>query len=74
MQLIDADFTTIGYCCLVSNNSTCSIEFYEKAVELFEETTKFETSLVIAGIYAFVIKGLFYLPLCLWMFDLLHAQ
>ncbi|XP_062517240.1 uncharacterized protein LOC134192520 [Corticium candelabrum] len=42
-------FTTIGYCCLVSNNSTCSIEFYEKAVELFEETTKFETSLVIAA-------------------------
>ncbi|XP_062516701.1 uncharacterized protein LOC134192043 isoform X2 [Corticium candelabrum] len=42
-------FVTIAYCCLVSNDSTCSIEFYEKAVELFEETTKFETSLLVAA-------------------------
>ncbi|XP_062516737.1 uncharacterized protein LOC134192073 [Corticium candelabrum] len=35
-------FTTIAECCLVSNNSTCSIDFYEKAAELFRGTDNLE--------------------------------
>ncbi|XP_062516834.1 uncharacterized protein LOC134192152 isoform X2 [Corticium candelabrum] len=36
-------FATIAYCCFISNNSTFSIEFYVKAMELFQGNDIFET-------------------------------
>ena len=68
---MNAGFTTIAECCLVSNNSTCSIDFYEKAAELFRGTDNLEPLLNIV-----IGMCLFHKHIVLFavMFDLLHVR